>query len=92
MEEGKEDLWDPEGSKTPQENLQNQLTRAYGGSLKTELPTREHAQALCIDVVADQLCLHLGLLKQDQGLSLSQPAFESLSPNGAALSSLSGRG
>ena len=68
-----EGLKEPEGSRTPQENLQNQLTWAHRGSEKPNCQPEGvmgWTSALCTDVTVVQQSLHAELLKQEQWLSL----------------------
>jgi hypothetical protein len=72
VEDGKEGL-EPEGSRTPQVNLQNQLIWAHGDSEKPNCQPEGvmgWTSALCTDVTVVQQSLHAELLKQEQWLSL----------------------
>ena len=97
MEELGEGLGDLEGLGTPQEDQQNQLIRALGGSHRlNHQPKNIHA----LDLGSLHICSRCAAWSSsrspqqlDPGLSLSLlPACGFCSPNWAALSGLSGRG
>ena len=71
LEERDDGLKEPERSRTPQENLQNQLTWAHKGLTETEPPSRKHSlkrpKSFYTYVTDIQLGLHVGLLTAGAG-------------------------